>query len=210
MDTIILTADRRKITNSKRGLRRGGFTPGVLYGRDIGSIPLAVNAREFAKSLTTEAGANAIYSLVFSGDGKAESHLAMVKEIQKNAITGEFIHVDFHGISLAEKIQTKVPVVTAGEAPGVKEGGLLQHILREIEVECLPTNIPDNINIDISGLGIGDQISVRDLPPLEDVRLLDDEDVIILAVSAPRAEAEPAEEEEAAPEAAETGDGEAE
>jgi len=209
MDSIALAATRREITNSKQGLRREGFTPGVLYSRDIDSIPLAVSAKEFGKSLTTGAGANAIYSLVFSDGGKEESHLAMVKEIQKNSITGEFIHVDFHGISLAEKIHTKVPVVTAGEAPGVKEGGILQHNLREIEVECLPTKIPEHISVDISGLGLGGQVNVRDLPQLEGVQILTDADDVILSVSAPRTEAEPTAEAEAAePEVA--GDGEAE
>ncbi|MGI5839251.1 MAG: 50S ribosomal protein L25 [bacterium] len=210
MDSITLAAARREIRNNKRGLRREGFTPGILYGRGIDDIPLAVQAKEFAKSLTTGAGSNAIYSLVFSDNGQEERHLAMVKEIQKDAITGEFLHVDFHGISLAEKIQTKVPVVPAGEAPGVKEGGILQPILREIDVECLPTNIPENITVDISGLGLGGQVAVRDLPALEGVQILNDEDAVILSVIAPRTEAEPEEEEAVEPEAAEADNEEAE
>ncbi len=187
MESILLQASERAEKKSNKQLRREGLIPAVLYGRGAASLTLNIPAKEFIRSRAA-GGANAIYNLAVAG--KAEKYLAMVKDIQRQGLGSEILHVDFHRISLAEKIHARIPLVTHGEALGVKAGGTLQHHLREIEVECLPTEIPEHYSIDITNLDLGHSLFVRDLPQSELVRIIADADTVVLSVLAPVEEAE--------------------
>jgi large subunit ribosomal protein L25 len=196
MQRIELPARSRCTSESPRKLRREGMVPAVMYGHGEGSIVLCFEEREFKKALSS-GGANAIFEIVLDENGSKQSHVAMLKEFQRNPMTGDFIHVDFYRIRMDETITTRVPIHAIGEPVGVKEGGLLQYQIREVEVECLPGVIPENFTIDISELAIGDNMAISDLPAFEGVKVLDDPNETILSIVAPRAVEEVEEEEEA-------------
>lgn len=179
-----------------RGLRRRGLVPGVVYGRGRDPRPVTVDGRALASALHTHAGRNVLIDLEVAGDGTAESATVMVKEVQRDVFRHDVIHADFHAISLTETIETHVRVVLKGTARGTVEGGVMEHQLREVLVECLPTLIPEQFELDITELGIGRSLHASDLVVPAGVRLLTaPEDVIVTAV-APRVQ------EEAAPAAA--------
>lgn len=181
-------------------LRTAGQIPAVLYGEKIETVPLTVEAKDFKAVIHTEAGSNVLLNLKIKDAGKNET--AIIKEIQRDPLKDTFLHVDFMKIALDEKITTTVPVVVVGESPGVKEGGVLQHSLWEIEVEALPTDLPDNFEIDVSELSIGDSLRVADLPKPPGVEILSGEDEIVVSVVPPTVvkEEELVEEEVAEPE----------
>ncbi|MDR7555701.1 MAG: 50S ribosomal protein L25 [Armatimonadota bacterium] len=168
-----------------RALRRQGMVPGVLYGQGRAPRPVAVDARALEAVLHTHAGRNVLIDLELVGNG-GEPTTVMVKEVQRGLFRHEPIHVDFHAVSLTETLQTHVPVVLKGTPKGVAEGGTIEHHLREVLVECLPTQIPDSIEVDVSALGVGRSLHVRDLTPPEGVRLLTPADEVVITVVAPR------------------------
>lgn len=191
MDIIELTAEPRAMTGKKgaRACRNRGQVPGILYGKGDVSRPLAVDPKQLDKVLHTHAGSNVIIKLVL-GDG-AEPVNVVVRELQVDTIRGTMQHVDFCHISLDETIRSKVPFKTVGEAPGVKAGGILEHILWDLEIECLPMNIPDSIEVDISGLEIGDGIDVSEVSVPAEITILSDPESTVVQVVAPRVEEEP-------------------
>jgi len=129
---------------------------------------------------------NAILTLKIKNAKKAQKKACLIKEIQYHPVHGNILHVDFYEVSLTKAIKVNVPVVTKGEAQGVKQdGGSLEHILWEIEVECLPTNIPKQIEVDVTSLKIGDSLHVKDLTIPENVKVLNDPEATVVAVSAP-------------------------
>ncbi len=195
MQRIELPAKARHSGASPRKLRQEGMVPGVMYGHGADSLVISVEEKDFRKALAS-GGANAIFEIVLTDNNEQTSHVAMVKEIQRNPMSGDFVHVDFYRIRMDETITTRVPIHAVGEPVGVKEGGLLQYQIRDVEVECLPSVIPENFTIDISGLNVGDALYVSDLPVIEGVEVLDDSTETILSVVAPRM-AEEEEEEEA-------------
>lgn len=181
-----------------RALRRQGMVPGVLYGHGRTPQPVAVDARALNAVLHTHAGLNVLIDLEVGGNG-GEPATVMVKEVQRDLFRHEPIHVDFFAVSLSETLQTHVPIVLTGVPKGVAEGGVVEHHLREALVECLPTQIPDRIEVDISALGVGRSLHASDLTPPEGVRLLTPPEEVVVTVVAPRVHEEaPA----AAPEAA--------
>jgi len=161
MEKINLKAEIREKTGkgSSGRLRRTGYIPAILYGGKEAPQSLIVNIKDLKKALSTEAGENVIISLKV-GD---KTRTVIVKDLQTDPVRGDLLHVDLYQISLKERLKASVPIEVRGEAPGVKEGGILQHRLREIEVECLPTEIPEFIPVDVSGLSIGDSLHVKDL-----------------------------------------------
>jgi large subunit ribosomal protein L25 len=184
MKEIELSAQSREIgtKNVLNRNRQGGLIPSIVYGQKETPVPVWVKEREFMKALHTERGMNVLIKLNIGSDAKT----VLIKEIQRNVLTERPIHVDFHIISLKEKTEVSVPLRSVGEAPGVKSGdGVLEHVLREIRVRCLPTQIPDSIDVDISALNTGQGITVKDLPPMEGVEILSDPDAIIVHVMAP-------------------------
>ncbi|MBI4550151.1 MAG: 50S ribosomal protein L25/general stress protein Ctc [Candidatus Omnitrophica bacterium] len=171
-----------------RRIRRENRIPAILYGSKLAPVALSVDLKEFKKVLKTGAGENVILTLKIDGLKKDSEHTARIKDIQVDPVTDAFSHVDFNAISLTEKIRVQVPVHAKGEAPGVKEGGVLEHIHREVEVECLPTQIPEKFEVVVDQMKIGDSVHVRELAMPEGVVSTMDPDEVILALHAPMKE----------------------
>ncbi|MDD5085783.1 MAG: 50S ribosomal protein L25/general stress protein Ctc [Candidatus Omnitrophica bacterium] len=170
-------------------LRKKEWIPAVIYGGKTGSMPLEISLYDFKQLLRTGAGGNVIIDLKIEGD-KTKAHTVLIKELQQDPVTGAVQHVDFKAISLTEKIRIKVPVQEKGESVGVKEGGILDHIHREVEVECLPTEIPPKIDVPVEHLKIGDSIFVKDLVFPEGVTCTMSPDDLIFTVLVPKKEEE--------------------
>ena len=146
-----------------RKLRQAGSIPAVYYGRGEDPIPLTVGLKDLEDVIERSEGSNVIVDLKVDGDG-AGDRKALIREIQRDPVGGTILHLDLQHISLTETITVEIPVVLVGMPIGVKDGGgIVEHLLREVEVECLPTNIPSRIEIDVSALNIGDSIHVSDL-----------------------------------------------
>jgi large subunit ribosomal protein L25 len=189
MEFVDLRVERRTGTGKgvARGLRRQGQIPAILYGEGE-PISLTADPKVLLRVLGTEAGENVILNLTIV-DGKDFTRKAMVKEVQVDPVTGKPLHADFLAISMERPIEVEVPVEVAGVAQGVKdEGGILDQILREIRVRCLPVAIPDRIGLDVSSLDIGDVLHVSDLPIPEGVELLTDREQAVVMVAAPAVE----------------------
>jgi large subunit ribosomal protein L25 len=160
-----------------RRLRKTGFIPGVVYGGNAEPTAIAVAERELRKALTTDHGLNAIMDVKLNGDTRP----VILKEYQRDPVTGRLAHIDLVVVRLDRAIQTAVTVELIGESPGAKEGGVLQQVAREITVEALPMEVPDRIEADISGLAIGDSLRLADIPAPEGVRFVDDPDETVIA-----------------------------
>src|SRR5947208_8315681 len=141
---------------SARKLRAEGLVPGILYGHGMEPLKVAVDGRELYHVLHTGAGSNVLVDLHIGKD----QHLAMPREIQRDHVRGQFLHIDLLVVRRDEKITVDVPVHLIGESHGVKEGGVVQHHLWDLKVECLPTDVPQSIEADITELGIGDTLTV--------------------------------------------------
>lgn len=175
-----------------RRLRAGGMIPGVLYGAGKSAHPFAVGERELRRVLTGEHGLHAILDVVF--DGQKTAHHAVLKDYQLDPVRPRLLHIDLHEVRLDQVIQSQVAVEPIGESPGVKEGGVLTLVLREINVEALPMEVPDRLELDISEMTIGDSLRVADLAVTEGVTLLDDPDAVVVTVTPPTRVEEPEEE----------------
>jgi large subunit ribosomal protein L25 len=187
MEQLLLKATPRKETGKGplKSLRNEGKLPGVIYGKDFENTPVFVDYKEFFKIIKKH-GETAIIDLEFQGDNIP----VMMKEVQKDTLKRAIVHVDFLKISLTEKIEIKLPVVLRGEAEGVKEGGTLQHQLREITAKVLPRDIPEHIEVDINGLHIGDVVTLGDIEIDDKIEVLDSPDEVIVTVLAPMKEEE--------------------
>jgi large subunit ribosomal protein L25 len=176
-------------SRDSRRLRRQGLVPGILYGGGKKPHAFVVPERELRSVLTTSAGLHAILDVVL--DGQKTVHPSVLKDFQQDALRGKITHIDLHEVRLDQPIQTAVAVHLVGESPGVKEGGVLTQVTREIHVVALPTSIPEHLEADVSSLSIGDALRLADLPAPPDVMFLDDLDETVLAtVAAPRVEIE--------------------
>ena len=197
----ILKEDRGKEANKK--LRDKGLVPCVVYKKGEPSVSLKVNAKDLVKALRTEAGENVIINLTIEGAKKKNSRTVIIKEIQKDPIRDQLLHMDFQEISLTEKLKVKVPITAKGEAVGVKQGeGVLQQVMWETDIECLPTNIPEKIEVEVSQLNIGDAVYIKNILVPEGVKILNDPEAVVFSVehikeveevAAPPAEGEVAE-----------------
>jgi large subunit ribosomal protein L25 len=179
-----------------RRLRKQGLVPGVLYGRGNTPHPFCVEERELRRVLSGDSGLHAILDVVVAG--QKTTHPSVLKDYQQEVPNGRLAHIDLHEVRLDQPIQAQVAVVLVGEAAGVKEGGVLSQVTREINVEALPMEIPDHLELDVSGMGIGDSLRLADLPAREGVTYLDDpEETVLASVQVPAAivEPEPTEEE---------------
>ncbi len=188
---------------SRREAAEKGLIPGIVYGGGKDPVPIAVDPKKIILILRSEKGRNSI--LLFSLKGtKAQRHV-MVKDIQVNPVSNELIHADFTRIMMDQKVRVDVPLVFEGIAWGVKnQGGLMDVIMREIEIESLPADIPDKIHVDLTPLKVGDSVKISDLHVGDEVRITEeDENQPVVIIAAPRIEAAEAEEEEE--EAAEEG-----
>jgi large subunit ribosomal protein L25 len=202
-EKLQLTVVRREGSGSApaRHLRAQGLIPGIVYGKATEPIPVAVNVRALSKALHTQAGEHALLTLRIEPESAAGEVAAqkkpaetwerpvLVKDVQHDPVDGHFVHVDFHAIVLTERLRVKVTVAFMGTPVGVKEaGGVLEHFLREVEVECLPTNIPTRIDFDVSQLQLGQTVHVRDLPPPPDAKITSDPAGVIASVLKPKEE----------------------
>jgi len=163
-----------------RKIRRNGLIPGVVYGRGNEPRSIKVDPQDIEKLLHS----NAIFDLTFVGEDGEESTV-IIKDYQKDVIKQDLLHVDFQFISMDEKITVSVPMHLEGEAVGVRDGGVLQQLLREIEIDTLPAEIPEEITIDISELDVGESLSVADLELPEGIDLITDSDEVIVTVVTP-------------------------
>ncbi|MHB8880950.1 MAG: 50S ribosomal protein L25 [Thermodesulfovibrionales bacterium] len=188
MERVGLTVEKRQEHGKgvARSLRRAGMVPAVLY-RAGKSQSIKVNKKDLAKLINSVAGEQVMVDLNFTdGDKK----LALLKDYQVDPIRKELLHTDFFEVSLTEKVRITVHVATVGEPIGVKrDAGILQHTLREIEIECLPDKIPGKIEVEISKLELGQAIHVRDLKVGEGIKVLTDAGDVIVTVIAPVTEA---------------------
>jgi large subunit ribosomal protein L25 len=183
--------------NDARRLRKDGLIPAVLYGAGLESLTIAVDPKQMKRILSSEAGHNTIFDLSAGGD----SGKAMIVDWQADPIKGSLLHVDLKRIAMNVKLVVSVPVHLKGEAPGVKvQGGILEQMMREVEIECLPADIPSHIDGDVSQLVFGQTLRVSDLPHSDKIRFVTDENQAIAHVTAVKevVEAAPAEEAEAA------------
>jgi large subunit ribosomal protein L25 len=174
MEKIELEVKKREEIGKKlKPLRQAGLIPAVVYGRKIKPLSIMIDKKLFIKTiLRSEAGMNAIVALKLAGE-KTKEIPVLTHEVQRDPLTDEIIHIDFRHIIMDEAIKTRVPIELTGIPIGVKEtGGVLVHGLREVEVECLPTNIPDKFEIDVSALKIGDSLHISDLKAVAKVKIL--------------------------------------
>ena len=188
-----LVAETREGTGkgAARKLRAAGRVPAILYGHGMDPLALSVDSRELFHLLHTGAGANVLVDLVVDGT----EHLALPRDVQRDHIRGRFVHVDFLAVRRDEKIHVTIPLRIVGESPGVKAGGVLEHHLWELNVECLATDVPEAIDVDISGLEIGSGVRVSDLKVRSGVTILTSPEDSVVAVTQPQVAVE---EEEAA------------
>lgn len=205
--SILAVSKRDRIGKiGAKKVRKEGGLPAVVYGRETDPISLTIIPADLKKALATEAGENTLLELQIKGGGEEISKLAILRNTQYDHLTNRPIHFDFQEILMKEKLTVKVPIRIVGKAEGVKTGGILEEILREIEVECFPNQIPNVFEVDVSKLGIGDSIHVRDLSVSEGVTLLHDPNDTVVTVLAPKAEEEAKPATEAGAEAAGAGE----
>lgn len=211
MAEVQLSIQTRK-ANTKgetHGLRKQGKIPGVVYGKTIAPEPIYVDRKEFVHAITQPAGLNVILSLQLEG---GKPIFALVREMQRDVLSREIIHIDLHAISLEETITAYIPLRLQGTPVGLQEGGVLQQNLHQIEVECLPTAIPQHIDLEVSSMVIGDSMFVRDLVLPVGVELVTEGETAVVTLVPPEkvevpVEVAPVEGEMAEPEKAVEGEG---
>jgi len=179
-----LTAEPRTTLGSRPAgrLRRAGKVPAVVYGLGIDTLPITVPARELQHILTGESGANSLITLEVDG----ESVLTLARQIHRHPTRGELVHVDFIRIRRDVAVSAEIPLHLTGEATGVRDGGLLEQLMFHLTIEAMPGNIPNAIEIDVSDLGIGDQLRVADLRLATGVATELEGDTVVAQVAAPR------------------------
>ncbi|HDH27353.1 MAG TPA: 50S ribosomal protein L25 [Actinobacteria bacterium] len=182
--TLRAETGRERGSRSSRRLRRQGMVPAVVYGRNLQPVAIAVNARELHTVLHSDAGINALINLEID---EGASRLTMARELQRHPVRGEITHLDFVTISLTEKTRVEVAIELTGESEGVLEGGIVETIRSSVEVEALPTEIPQSIVVDITAMAVGDTLRISDLPVIEGAEYLDDPDDPVVTIVVPAA-----------------------
>ncbi|MBN2096981.1 MAG: 50S ribosomal protein L25 [Candidatus Omnitrophica bacterium] len=182
-------------------LRKQNLIPAVVY-KGKNALNIKVSTKELREAIHTKAGENVVINLQIaddsqkktktSGKTKGAARTVIIKEIQYHPVRGDILHLDFNEISLTEVLTVKVPIKVKGEAPGLKEGGVLEHVLWEIEVECLPTEIPENIPVDVSQMKIGDAILLENLKAPAGVKILGEGQATVITLGLPHVEKEEA------------------
>jgi large subunit ribosomal protein L25 len=187
MPEIVVGAQKRAETgkNANRKLRTSGMIPGVIYGEKKDSVQIAVSPKEIITILRSASGENTLFDLDIAGDVRK----VILKEYQTEPIKGRLLHADFYEVALDKELEVKVHIELTGTAIGVKrDGGIVDFVTRELEVACLPTDIPEKIVVDITELELGKHLRVSDLKVPEKVRVLTESDLVVVHVVAPRAE----------------------
>ena len=187
MPEFVVPAESRSETgkNVNRRLRSRGMIPGVLYGTGKKAVPVAVSPQEIGAILKSATGENTLFDLDLGGSRRK----VILKEFQREPLRGKLLHADFYEVALDKKIEVKVHIELEGTPVGVKlQGGIVDFVTRELEIECLPADIPEKILVDISHLELGKHLRVSDLKVPEKVKLLVEPDVVVVHVVVPRAE----------------------
>jgi large subunit ribosomal protein L25 len=202
--SLVIKSEKRDLfgKNASRRFRKGGLVPAVLYGEGAESVPLVLAKKDIVMILKSETRENTIFKIAFDSEVKD----VMIKDLQINATSDELIHADLILIAMDKAIRVSVPIELFGEAVGVKtEGGFVDFMTREVEIECLPANIPERISVDISGLHLHQSLKVADLTAPAGVKLISDPNTVLVLVQVPheeKVEAKPEEEAVAAEAAA--------
>lgn len=184
MERIVLEANFREKTGKHfcKKIRKQNQVPAVMYGKGINPINLSVPLAGITGIVKKYP--NAIINLKINKNGEEENHFAIIKDIQRDSITSNFLHIDFLRVSMEEKLTVSVPLHLIGTPVGVKDGGVMELIIREIEIECLPGDIPENIEVDVSGLKIGHSIHVGDIKTDEKIKVITPKDMVVVTVKA--------------------------
>lgn len=181
---------RREIGSSASArIRKQGFLPAIVYGSEF-NLPVKIKKQDVKVLQQHHFSENILINLEIEENGKSKSIPVLLKDYQRHPLTEEVIHLDFIKVSMEQEVVVKVPVEIKGEAQGVKEGGVLQHLLWELEVECLPRDIPESIVVDISSLKIGDSLHVGDLKLPENVRAVSEATEAVVTISSAMKEEE--------------------
>ena len=180
--------DKQRKRDAKR-LLRSGKIPAILYGPKMAAVGLALDKKEFSRRVAGLQGSHLVR--LKSGAATLAEKVALVKDMQFHPITGDVIHADFYEVDLTAKIQVHVPLHFVGKAVGTARGGILQPIVREIEVECLPLDIPEFFDVDVSALDIGDSVHIEDLQMPEGVVSLSEDNLALVTVVPPTVEETP-------------------
>ena len=187
MAEIVVAAQSRAETgkNVNRRLRTKGLIPGILYGTRKDTVPVAVSPKEIVSILRSKSGENTLFDLDLGGAKRK----VILKEFQVEPLKGQLLHADFYEVALDKTLEVKVHIELTGAPVGVKvQGGVLDFVTRELEIECLPTDIPEKVEVDVSGLELGKHLRVSDLKVPEKVKVLTELDLVVVHVVAPRAE----------------------
>ena len=196
MAIIQLDSKKRTMTGkgSARKLRSVGRLPVILYGPETSPIMLSLDYKQLQKILRGKSAENIIFDLKIDSNGTNQSMRVMIKEIQKDPVTRDYLHVDFYEISMEKELEVDIPVYLVNTPIGVSEGGILEHIRRELKISCMPKNLVDKIEIDVSGLAIGQSLHMEDIDLPPGLKSIEDGDLTIATVVAPTIEEEVEEE----------------
>jgi large subunit ribosomal protein L25 len=210
LETIALKAETRKTKGNSpaRALRRQGQVPAVLYGPNTAPSMLTLQAHDLDVIIKKGGLGRSVFNLCV--DAETGSKPVMIKEMQKHPLSNAILHVDLYEVAMDRKIRVRIPVIVTGKAVGIENGGVLQIIRRELEVFCLPNEIPANITLDVTNLDVGDSVHVEEIPTTGNVEIPHETNFTVLTVSATRREAEVVAEGEEAEAAAAEGETKAE
>ncbi len=187
MDAAVRTETGK---GAARRLRRAQQIPGILYGQGTEPVALSVNRHEFQKMLFVSAGERVMFTINLTGENTGGTRMALLKELQRHPVNDQIRHVDFYEVAMDQTVQVEVPVVPVGEAVGVKVSkGVMELIQREVSIECLPLDIPNEIEVDISDLDVGDVLHAGDIKPAEGLKILDDPGTTLITIGAAAVEA---------------------
>lgn len=191
MKSVPLTAYVRSTSgrNAVHKLRGAGRVPTVIYGRQRAAQTLELNQRELDKLIAHSASENILVDLAIEGDAHPQ-RLALVQEVQHDPLTGKVLHIDFHEVSADEKVTVTVPVEAIGTPVGVKDGGVLEHVLFKLKVRALPADLPLVLEVDVTNLALDKVLHLGEIPVPPNVELLGDKNVPVFSVATPRSEAE--------------------
>jgi large subunit ribosomal protein L25 len=186
---VKLKVEKRSVVgrNAIKKIKAQGLVPGVIYGSQAEPIPLQVEARALTNVLAHALSEHVLVELEIADGSQSTNRLALIQEVQHHPLRPELLHVDFHAVSATEKITSEVPIESVGDALGVRTfGGLLEHSLRTLEVECFPQDLPEIVRIDVTNLNIGESLHVRDIPLPSGVESLTPADLTVVSVVASR------------------------
>lgn len=191
METVEIKIEPREPGSKGKAkqLRREGKLPGVFYGPKVEPIPLEVSKKDFLSRVADLEGSHLIR--IKSSSPLLADRVALVKEMQFHPVTGEIVHADFYEVDLSAKIRVKVPLHFVGKAEGVVRGGILQPVVRELDVECLPMDIPEYFDVEVSSLDIGHSLHIKDLPMPEGVTAVSETNLTLVTVVPPTVEEAP-------------------